>query len=112
MYDIFTCIKSEFVNSARVVVVFIDRFRLCILLYCVCVFECNVYVGMFEEVGEFSNFWTVVCEGCRFFSSLSCVWWTLLFHAYFLICYEMLWEVIVMCHAFYCIPLCLLSFYY
>jgi len=67
MYDIFTCIKSEFVNSARVVVVFIDRFRLCILLYCVCVFECNVYVGMFEEVGEFSNFWTLVCEGCPFF---------------------------------------------
>jgi hypothetical protein len=22
---------------------------------------------MFEEVGEFSNFWTVVCEGCPFF---------------------------------------------
>jgi hypothetical protein len=22
---------------------------------------------MFEEVGEFFNFWTVVCEGCSFF---------------------------------------------
>jgi len=39
MYDNFTYITSEFVNSARVVVpVFIDRLRFCILLYCVCVF--------------------------------------------------------------------------
>jgi len=68
MYDIFTCITSESVNSARdVVPVLIARLRFCVLLYCVCVFECNVYVGMFEEVGEFSNFWTVVCEGCPFF---------------------------------------------
>jgi len=36
-------------------------------VYCVCVFECNVYVGMFEEVGKSSNFWTVVSEGCPFF---------------------------------------------
>jgi len=76
MYDIFTCITSEFVYSARVVVpVYIDCLRFCILLYCVCVFECSVYVGMFEEVGEFSNFWTVVWEGCPFLTSLSCVWW-------------------------------------
>jgi len=32
---------------------------------------------MFEEVGEFSYFGAVVCEGCPFlFLSLSCVWWT------------------------------------
>ena len=64
----FTCITSEFVNSAHVVVlVFIERLWFCILLYCFCVLECNVYVGIFDEFGEFSNFWTVVCEGCPFF---------------------------------------------
>ena len=35
------------------------------------VFECNVYVGMFEEVGEFSDFWTVVCEGYPLILTLS-----------------------------------------
>jgi hypothetical protein len=35
----------------------------------------------------------------------------LLFHLYFQICYEILWEVIVLCHGFYCVPFCLLSFY-
>ena len=86
MYDNFTYITSEFVNSARVVVpVFVDRLRLCVFLYCVCVFECNVYVGMFEEVGEFSNFWTVVCEVYPFFVFvfILCLVDFLLFHAYF-----------------------------
>ena len=50
--------------------VFIERLWFCILLYCFCVLECNVYVGIFDEFGEFSNFWTVVCEGCPFFFRL------------------------------------------
>jgi len=85
MYDILHDITSECVNSARVVVlVFIDRLWFCILLYCVCVFECNVYVGMFEEVGEFSNFWIVVCEGCPFFVFVFILCLVeFLFHLYF-----------------------------
>ena len=37
------------------------------MLYCVCAFECNVYIGVFEEIGEFYNLWTVVCKFCPFF---------------------------------------------
>ena len=63
----FTCITCEFVYSTHVVIlVFIERPRHCILLYCVCAFECNVCVGMFEEDGKFSNFWNMVCEDCFF----------------------------------------------
>ena len=70
------------------------------------VFECNVYVGIFEEAGEFSNFWTVICEGCLFFVFVFvlCLVDVLLFHFYFNICYEMLWEFVVLFHGFYCIP--------
>ena len=58
-----------FVNSAHVVVLtFVEGVWFCVLLYYVCVFECNVYVGMFEEVGKSSNFWIVVCKGCPFFA--------------------------------------------
>jgi hypothetical protein len=68
----FTCIASESVNSAHVIIlIFIEGLWFCILLYCVFVFEYNVYVGMFEEVGEFSNFWT----GSPFFVFVFfCVW--------------------------------------
>ena len=37
------------------------------LLYCICAFECDVYVGVFKWVGKFSDLWTVLCECCPFF---------------------------------------------
>jgi len=51
---------------------------------------------MFEEVGEFSNFWT----GCPFFVFvfILCLVDFLLLYLYFQICYEILWKVIVLCH--------------
>jgi hypothetical protein len=55
---------------------------------------------MFEEVGEFSNFWTVVCEGCLFLVVvfILCLVDFLVLYLYFQICYEALWEGIVLCH--------------
>ena len=74
----FTCTASEFVNSTRVVVlVFVDRLRFCILLYCVCVFECNFYVLCLKRLVSFLIFGLQCVKVARFlFSSLSCVWLT------------------------------------
>ena len=41
-------------------------FWFCELLYCVCASECNVYVRVFEEVGQLSYPWAVVGEDCLF----------------------------------------------
>jgi len=38
------------------------------LLYCVCAFESDVYVCMFEEI----DFWAVVCKCCSFFVFIFC----------------------------------------
>ena len=34
---------------------------------CIITLKGNPYVGMFEEVGNFSYFWAVICECCPFF---------------------------------------------
>ena len=39
---------------------FVGCLWFCTVMYCVCAFECNIYVGMFEEIGEFSNLWTMI----------------------------------------------------
>jgi hypothetical protein len=58
-------------------------FWLCELLYGICVLEGYSHVCMFEQVGDFSYFWTIIREGCPsfvFFLSLVCSW-------LFLLCY-------------------------
>jgi len=67
------------------------------MLYCVCAFECNIYVGMFEEIGEFSNLWTMVCKGCPFFVFIFILFLVdfLLLHLDFQVCYELLSERVV-----------------
>jgi hypothetical protein len=42
------------------------------LLYGVCASECNTYVRVFEEVGQFSYPWAVIGEDCPFFG-FTCV---------------------------------------
>ena len=57
----FTCVTCEFVYSTHVIfLVFVGCLWFCTVMYCVCAFECNIYVGMFEEIGEFSNLWTMI----------------------------------------------------
>ena len=64
----FTCVTCEFVYSTHVIfLVFVECLWFCTVLYCICAFECNIYVGMFEEISEFSNLWTMICTGCPFF---------------------------------------------
>ena len=59
------------------------------MLYCVCAFECNIYVGMFEEIGEFSNLWTMICKGCPFFVFIFILFLVdFLLHLCFQVCYE------------------------
>ena len=61
---------------------FVGCLWFCTVLYCVCAFQCNIYVGMFEEIGEFSNLWTMVRKGCPFYVfifilflvDICCIW--------------------------------------
>ena len=73
----FTCVTCEFVYSTHVIFLdFVGCLWFCTGLYCVCAFDYSIYVGMFEEIGEFSNLWAMICKCCPFlFSSLSCFWW-------------------------------------
>ena len=77
--------------------VFVGCLWFCAMLYCVCAFECNIYVGMFEEIGEFSNLWTMVCKGCPFFVFIFILFLVdfLLLHLDFQVCYELLSERVV-----------------
>jgi hypothetical protein len=55
----FTCVTCESVYSTHVIyLIFVVCLWFCTVLYCVCAFECNIYVGMFDEIGGFSNLWT------------------------------------------------------
>jgi len=75
----------------------------CTVLYCVCAFECSIYVGMFEDIGEFSNLWTMVCKGCPFFVFIFILFLVdFLLLLCFQVCYDFLREVVVSCHGLYC----------
>ena len=56
--------------------VFVGCLWFCTVLYCVCAFECSVYVGMFEGLVSFliCGLWYVKVAHFLF-SSLSCFWW-------------------------------------
>jgi len=92
--------------------VFVWCLWFCTVLYCVCAFECNIYVGVFEEIDEFSNLWTMVCKGCPFFVFIFILFLVdFLLHLCFQVCYEFLQETVVSCHGLYCFPFRMLSFY-
>ena len=67
MYDILR-VTCAFVYSSHVIfLVFVGCLWFCTVLYYICAFEFNIYVGMFEEIVEFSDLWTMVLKGCPFF---------------------------------------------
>ena len=113
MYDILHMLHVSFVYSTHVIfLVFVGCLWFCAMLYCVCAFECNVYFGMFEEIGEFSDLWTMVCKVCPFFAFIFMLFLVdFLLHLYFQFSYEFFREIVVLCHDFYCLPFSLLSFY-
>ena len=59
-------------------------------------FECNIYVRIFEDIGEFSNFWTMICKGCPFFIFILFLV-DFLLHLCFQVCYDFLREIVVSC---------------
>jgi hypothetical protein len=57
---------------------------MCVTLYCICIPECDAFVGVFEEIGNFSCSWAIVGKVVHFLfllSPLSGIWW--IFHCSF-----------------------------
>ena len=65
-----TGFACEFVYSARIVVLGAIGSLWFSVLYYVSALECDTYVGVFEEIGNFSYFRAMVCKDCPFFLSI------------------------------------------
>ena len=62
------CFTYQLVYAAFVVVLHcVVGFGFGQLLQCVCTFKCYLYVSLFEEVSDLSNFGIVISEGGPFF---------------------------------------------
>ena len=65
-----------------------------------------------KRLVNFSDLWTMVSKGCPFFVFIFILFLVdFLLHLDFQVCYEILWEIVVLCHGFWCLAFSLLSFY-
>ena len=87
-------------STAFVFFCFVGCVQIGYLLYAIAAFESYVYVRVFEQVCDLSDFWGVVCEGGPFVflslcASLLFCGCTVAFYLFSECCYFSSWEVVV-----------------